>query len=157
MAAPISALTAARYMCERSEWTLTNLKLQKMLYLAQMLYMGEHHERLLNGTFEAWDYGPVLPEVYREVKPYGSGPIRSMFFGRAIVDDEDRKKTLDDAYDQLAPKTAGQLVNITHWSGGAWAKNYVAGSRGIAIPDADIIREYDARVESVRARQSGAA
>lgn len=36
MAAVISSLAAARRMCERSDWSLTNLHLQKMLYLAQM-------------------------------------------------------------------------------------------------------------------------
>jgi uncharacterized phage-associated protein len=153
MAMPVSALTAARYMCERSDWTLSNLKLQKMLYLAQMLYLGTHHERLLNGNFEAWDYGPVLPDVYREVKAYGSGAIRSLFFGRGPVNDEARKNTLDEAYDQLAPMSAGQLVNITHWSGGAWAKNYVTGGRHILIPDADIIAEYEARVAKASERQ----
>lgn len=154
MGAPVSALTAARHMCERSGWTLTNLKLQKMLYLAQMMYLGEHHERLLNGTFEAWDYGPVLPSVYNEVKAYGSGPIRSIFFGRGEIGDEVRKKTLDEAYDQLSQKTAGQLVNITHWSGGAWAENYVSGARGVEIPDAAIIKEYEARLQSARDRQA---
>lgn len=154
MGTPISALTAARHMCERSDWTLSNLKLQKMLYLAQMLYMGEHHERLMDGTFEAWDYGPVLPTVYNEVKTYGSGPIRSILFGRGAIGDEKRRATLDDAYDQLASKTAGQLVNITHWDQGAWAKNYVQGGRRITIPDADIEAEYQARVERAKARQA---
>jgi uncharacterized phage-associated protein len=152
MAAPISAVAAARHMCERSDWTLTNLKLQKMLYLAQMMYMGEHHERLLNGTFEAWDYGPVLPSIYSEVKAYGSGPIRSLFFGRGNIEDPVRRKILDDAYDQLSQKTAGQLVNITHWSRGAWANNYVPGARGVVIPDADIIKEYQARVDDANVR-----
>lgn len=146
MDAPISSLTAARYMCERSDWTLTNLKLQKMLYLAQMLHLGTTEERLLNGTFEAWDYGPVLPSVYKEVKTFGGGPIRYMYVGSDKIPDDQRRKMLDDAYVQLSQKTAGQLVNITHWSGGAWAKNYKSGARGIVIPDADIIAEYQARV-----------
>ena len=145
MGAPLSALTAARYMCERSDWSLTNLKLQKMLYLAQMIYMGQSQERLINGSFEAWDYGPVLPAVYTEVKAFGGGPIRYMFSGSGVSNAE-QAHFLDDAYSQLSQKSAGQLVNITHWSGGAWAKNYRPGGRGIVIPDADIIKEYKDRV-----------
>lgn len=144
MGAPISALTAARHMCERSDWSLTNLKLQKMLYLAQMMHLGSTGERLLNGSFEAWDYGPVLPSVYSEVKAFGGGAIRYMFGGGTVSDDE-RAEFLADAYAQLSQRTAGQLVNITHWSGGAWAKNYRPGAKGIVIPDADIIQEYQAR------------
>lgn len=146
MGAPISALTAARYMCDRSDWTLTNLKLQKMLYLAQMMYLGTHGERLMSGDFEAWDLGPVVPSVYREARAFGGGPIRylsSLYTSKTV--DAERAGMLDDAVDQLASKTAGQLVNITHWSGGAWAKNYKPGVKGILIPDPDILAEYQAR------------
>jgi hypothetical protein len=78
------------------------------------------------------------------VKAFGGGPIRYMFSGGNIGDGE-RAKFLEDAYAQLSQRTAGQLVNITHWSGGAWAKNYRPGAKGIVIPDADIIEEYKAR------------
>lgn len=151
MSAPVSALAAARRMCERSDWTLTNLELQKMLYLAQMMFLGTRGERLFNSSFEAWDYGPVLPEVYRQVKAFGSQPIRNIFFGIRDVRDEARGEMLDDAYDQLSKKTAGQLVNITHWSGGAWAKNYIPGAKGILIPDADIIQEHRDRTGQAKA------
>lgn len=143
---PVSAIASARRMCERSEWTLTNLQLQKMLYLAQMMHLGIKGDRLMNGNFEAWDYGPVLPMVYGQVKMYGRGPIRGGFFGSGSVSDPERAKMLDDAYDQLSPMTAGKLVSITHWEKGAWARNYVPGVKGIVIPDADILNEYRERV-----------
>ena len=143
MADHVSTFAAARRMCERSDWTLTNLELQKMLYLAQMMFMGTHGgERLLNGTFEAWDYGPVIPVLYSQVKAFGSGPIKDVFFGVGEVKNPDRAKMLDDAYDQLSKKTAGQLVSITHWNNGAWAKHYRPSVLGMTIPDADILQEY---------------
>ena len=142
MQAPITALAAARQMCTRSDWSLTNLQLQKMLYLAQMMYLGTNDVPLFNGTFEAWDYGPVLPVVYGQVKSFGSGPIRDVFFGVPEIRDAKRLEMLDAACDQLSQKSAGQLVNITHWSKGAWAKNYVPGAKGIVIPNDQIIQEY---------------
>jgi uncharacterized phage-associated protein len=152
MAAPISALSAAREICERSDWTITNLELQKMLYLAQMVYMGDHAgEPLFTGTFEAWDLGPVLPEVYRVVRAFGSGPIKDIFFGTSKIKDDDRRETLDAAFDQLSKRTAGQLVNITHWSEGAWAAHYRAGARGISIPNQDIYEEAKKRKARVAA------
>lgn len=145
MAAPVSAHAAARRMCERSGWQLTNLHLQKMLYLAQMMYLGRHGgEPLMSGTFEAWDYGPVLPSVYGEAKSYGSRPITYlMSFGH--VPDGDRADILDEATDDLARIPAGQLVNITHWKDGAWAKHYVPHKRGIIIPNEDILDEFRRR------------
>lgn len=146
MSAPVSAMAAARRMCERSDWQLTNLHLQKMLYLAQMMYLGRTGERLLNGTFEAWDYGPVLPTVYSEAKAFGSRPI-GFLITNASVPEGDRRDMLDQAYDQLSKMSAGQLVNITHWKNGAWARNYSPNKRGIIIPDSDIRAEYADRLK----------
>lgn len=142
----LSPLTAARYICEGRDWSISNLELQKMLYLGQMLYLGEHQERLIGGAFEAWDYGPVLPSVYREAKAYGSRPIRFLAGASKIVD-KDRRGVLDQVIDQLSNMSAGQLVSITHWKEGAWAKNYVPGVKGVMIPDRDIVEEYNRRLK----------
>jgi uncharacterized phage-associated protein len=145
MNAPISALTAARFMCERSGGSITNLELQKMLYLAQMFYLGQNNERLFSGAFEAWDFGPVLPNVYHQVKAFGRGPI-AFVIGGGSISDSSREKMLAEAYDELSQMTPGQLVNITHWSKGAWAKHYRPGQKGVKIPDDDIRREYADRI-----------
>ena len=42
---------------------VTNLQLQKKLYVANMLLRGEHKTRLVHGHFEAWNYGPVHPAL----------------------------------------------------------------------------------------------
>ncbi len=145
MAGKLNVSSAARRLCERSGWTLTNLELQKMLYLAQLYYIGQTHERLIDETFEAWDYGPVSPSIYHKVKPFGSSAIKDVFHGAPTIEDKDLLKFLDDAYDALSQRSARQLVAITHWESGAWAKNYRPGARGIPIPDEDIIDEYNKR------------
>src|SRR3569623_1823287 len=72
--------SVARFICEAGDWNVTNLQLQKIMYLAQMLYMGEHAgERLVDTYFEAWDYGPVSPPLYRKVRGFGAGPIEDVF------------------------------------------------------------------------------
>ena len=55
---------------------------------------------------------------------------------------------MDEACDGLFGKKPGELVNITHWRNGAWAKNYVAGKKGTKIPDSDIRDEYTARLHT---------
>lgn len=142
----IGALDAAKRVCERGSWQVTNLALQKILYMAQMVHLGRTNERLLAGTFEAWDYGPVLPVVYQRVKLFGDKPIQDVFFSARPISDAGRSAVLEEACQHLLSKRPGELVAMTHWTHGAWAKNYVAGARGIVIPDADIIDEYNARV-----------
>jgi uncharacterized phage-associated protein len=153
MAMPLPVLTAAKLLCERSGWTLTNLQLQKIMYLAQMFHLGQKNSRLVNGDFEAWDYGPVLPTVYSQAKIYGGGPIREIYGSGAIFDTE-RSRLLSDAYDQLGNLSAGRLVSITHWKEGAWAQYYQPNVRGIKIPDEAIINEYHAHAREQQQRSA---
>jgi uncharacterized phage-associated protein len=76
----ISSIAAARHVCKMSAWPLTNLKLQKIPYLAHMVFVGRTDGRLLiDEPFEAWDFGPVLPRLYHRVKIFGDEPIRDVF------------------------------------------------------------------------------
>lgn len=141
----IGILSAAKYVCERSGWTATNLQVQKILYIAQMVHMGRNDGApMMKGSFEAWDYGPVSPVLYQKVKGFGAKPIPNVF--KNIPDaDSNSKALLKEACDHLLKKTPGQLVENTHRRGGAWDTNYFPGVRGITIPNTDILNEYHQR------------
>jgi len=144
--------SAARRLCARAGWAITNLKIQKLLYLAQMFHLGATGQRLINTQFEAWDFGPVEPSLYRTVKIFGDKPIEDVFFhAREIDSATSEAQYLDNVCDQLANWTPAKLVSITHWSKGAWAKHYVPGIKGIIIPDQDIVDEYRARTAKTNA------
>ena len=140
--------SVCKFICERGSWNVSNLQLQKILYLAQMYHMGRHSgERLVDTSFEAWDYGPVSPSLYRKARMFGSSPIQDVFYeARRFKDDDARRAELVQVCDELLPLKPGALVDITHWSQGAWAKNYVPGIRGIVIPDGEIAAEYESRL-----------
>jgi uncharacterized phage-associated protein len=141
-------MQAARKICEQGSWRVTNLGLQKSLYIAQMLFMGENNgSRLITADFEAWDYGPVVPEVYRRVRMFGANPIQNIFFSEPRINDGMREAHLHNVCTFLVDKKPGELVAITHWKGGAWAKNYRPGALNIPIPDRDIFDEYRRRTE----------
>ncbi|MGL2448520.1 Panacea domain-containing protein [Helicobacter pylori] len=72
----MKALDAAKILINLSldnQKPITNLKLQKMLYIAQ----AESDSKLIKikEDFQAWDYGPVIPDVYRNFCINGSTPI----------------------------------------------------------------------------------
>lgn len=148
----VPVLAAAKRMAERSGWSLSNLELQKMLYLAHMFYMGEHDGRpLIPGHFEAWDYGPVHPTLYHQAKIFGSSPVGNIFRSEPdIADLSPEAAILDKATDQLSQATPGRLVAATHRVGGAWDKNYIPGQRNIVIPNEDILAEYRERFDAAR-------
>ena len=58
----VSALSAGKRLGKHSGWTLSNLAMQKLLYIAHMYHLGMYDATpLVTGHFEAWDYGPVHP------------------------------------------------------------------------------------------------
>lgn len=139
----IPTFQAAKTLCNMSNWELSNLPLQKLLYLAHMVHLGMHSEPLIDGHFEAWDLGPVEPKLYHKVKAYGSSHIVDIFrYENLSVGKE--FDTIKLVYEELKDSQPGQLVQITHWEKGAWAKHYKPYI-GVIIPNEDILNEYQER------------
>lgn len=143
----VSALSAAKTICTLRDWSVSNLEVQKILYLAHMFHMGVHGGApLINEPFEAWDYGPVVPELYHRMKTFGSGPVQNVFHWIPLVDMASPEfLSLRDASEGTKKMRASQLVANTHWTGGAWASTYRPNMAGLKIPNATILNEYRAR------------
>lgn len=139
----VSVLSAAKRLASQSDWTLSNLKLQKIIYLAHMFFLGRTNGTpLVYGTFEAWNYGPVHPDLYRSVKIFGSDPVKDIFYDVQNLPSGAERDIVDEAYRSLGHVQPGALVNATHRPSGAWAKNYTPGVRHCVIPNEDILQEY---------------
>ncbi|MCY4035317.1 MAG: DUF4065 domain-containing protein [Hyphomicrobiales bacterium] len=143
----IDSLVAGKTLCEISSWTITNLRLQKVLYFAHMFYSGREKKKLIGENFQAWEYGPVLPSLYRHVKQFGKYPIESsVFFFQKGLESRDKEFTyLENMYNAMDDLDAGDMINISHWKEGAWYKAYEPGERGRIISQEDIVIEYHAR------------
>ena len=116
----------AKKICEAGHWEVTNLQLQKMLYIAQVLYIGQsdtnHH--LFRANFEAWDYGPVAPMVYHQFKIFGNKPIQAWAFPSTENDCSNEENTFIDVIAKLLVQMKpSRLVSLTHRVGTGWYKN----------------------------------
>lgn len=141
----MSALAAAVTLADASGWSLTNLEMQKHLYLAQMRYLGETGNIIFPEDFQAWKLGPVVRTVYDRARSYGSHPVRSLFTDQQLPPGPARNSLLE-TYAELKSSSAWDLVAITHWEDGAWYKNYEPGSKFTLIPKRDIAEEYAKRL-----------
>ena len=150
---PVPILSAAKRMCERSGWTLTKLQILRMSFLANMFYLGETNEPLVDGNFQAWDLGPIHPILYQAVKRYGANPVPPEAFGyvEKVPDDHPSARFLDAAVDELPHN---RLAGLVHWKHGAWARNYGPYGHGEPIPNRHILDEYRSRQELDRTSQS---
>lgn len=139
----VPVMAAAKRMCAKSQWTISNLSIQKLLYIAHMFHLGETDTPLVPGNFEAWDYGPVHPDLYHELKMFGASPVKDIF--RNTLDAPEKGSEvawLDEVVDKLAHLPAGRLVSMTHHKNGAWSKRYKPGAN-ILITNDDILLEFD--------------
>lgn len=139
----VPVLSAAKRLASRSDWSLSNLELQKILYLAHMFFLGRNGgQPLVPGLFEAWEYGPVHPTLYHHAKAFGSNKVKDIFRAYPDLPLGSEQSILDEAYDSLGRAGSGRLVSATHRKGGAWDRNYMPGIRHCIIPNADILNEY---------------
>jgi uncharacterized phage-associated protein len=143
----ISTFQAAKTICNLSNWTISNLPLQKLLYLAHMYHLGEYNEPLITGQFEAWDLGPVEPSLYHKIKAYGNQPIVDIFYCAILDNNSNEFKSLETVYKQFKDSPPGKLVSITHDDNGAWALNYKPNIHGLIISNEDILNEYKYRTK----------
>lgn len=141
---------AANYLSLLSGRNLSNLPMHKILYIADMNFVGKTGDRLLDENFQAWDHGPVLPSLYRRCKAFGSKPVPNVFWGSRDISNERETNMLQLAWDRLRDLTPGQLVGITHSDLGAWVRRYSPGARNIVISKKDMEDEYERRRESNR-------
>lgn len=145
---------------------ITNLALQKLLYFAHGIYLTKTKRPLVSGYFEAWQYGPVHPAVYRAFKGAGAEPIKI----RAEAQDPltGRKRSLPKptdrevidlvtdvmrSYGSLSP---GRLVDLSHAKDSPWSavvdKARTAVSIGLRISDSMILEKFQNHKVSIHAR-----
>lgn len=100
---------------------LTPLKLQKLLYYVSTTYLKEYGELLFPETFQKWQYGPVVQEVYHEFKTVGvnhiSKPKLSLdekalaVFGGLKQEYEPSKVDSDIPVSKLISRVVNKLIN----------------------------------------------
>lgn len=97
---------------EKEREGITNLKLQKVLYLAQAYYLAKLGKPLFVEKLEAWEYGPVVPEVYRKLKRNGSKPIIAEEDKSTLAEED--KEVLEKVWGSFGGYSASRLVDIVH-------------------------------------------
>ena len=78
---------------EVKDYGISNLKLQKILYLIQAYSLIHTKKPCFSEDIEAWDFGPVIPEVYRKYKQFGSTDIQIRFRRLEEVQKDLKEKT----------------------------------------------------------------
>lgn len=128
---------------------ITNLKVNKLLYLVQGWSLALSGEPMFTDTIEAWPYGPVIPAVYHEFKKYGNKDIPDICGNYSIeIFSPEQLGILLDVAAQYATVSAWELVDITHAPDSPWAAVYEY-KRNKPIPEPSL-REYFSAQDKLR-------
>ena len=141
-----SAIEVAKYIIDYSNahnYFISNLKLQKLLYFVQAYFLisSPDKEPCFWDEIEAWDFGPVVPSVYSELKGFGGASIygfpSNIIASNIIADDsiieKGDRKLIEDVIEKFRYFTAVDLTKITQRQM-PWRKAR-ALNRAIAIED----------------------
>jgi uncharacterized phage-associated protein len=113
---------------------LTPMKLQKLMFYAQSWHLLlNDKDPLFDDFFARWQYGPVIPSLYHELKEYGSNEIKgptttfkatstgfSLVTPEIPVSDLATWQFIDKITEVYGRFTGPQLSNMTHQPGTAW-------------------------------------
>jgi len=139
----------------RRDRAITPLALQKLVYFSHGHYLARTKQPLVKGAFEAWQHGPVHPQLYHSFKLWGRSPILKFaervdpVTGEISEPEKPQDPYVIDAIDRVVIEfgnfTPGQLVTLSHAVGGPWHRVVVAYEKvpgsGIRIPN-DLIDKY---------------
>mgnify|MGYP004486751919 CR=1 FL=1 len=137
------AIDLANYIvdkCIKDNTPITNLQLQRILYFVQKDFL-KRGSRAFSDDIEAWEFGPVVPNVYFYFCGFGATPISisrdsvsNLTFDKNIIDNiVEAKRDLDSWV------TAKETNKIT----GAWSKVFNDGKGSHRIIPVDLIKELD--------------
>ena len=146
---------------EAGDKTLTNLKIQKLVYIAHGWHLAITGDALIQEEIEAWPFGPVIPKLYHELKRYRQGAITQqivefsfesleerMYNGKPDYtipsidwNDDEVRQLLEKIWSIYGDKDGYYLTALTHKDATPWTETW--NMRGNPIANSKIQKHYE--------------
>ncbi len=126
--------------CTKSNDPVSNLRLQKLLYFVWVDFYRETGRYVFPDNIQAWQLGPVVPEIYYEYCPYGGRPINLRCETSIKEEDASILQRIIEKY-RLIP--VSELVERTHRPDTAWYKIYNNGQGNREVIPFWLIRQLE--------------
>jgi uncharacterized phage-associated protein len=140
---------------------LTQMQLLKLVYIAHGWNLAVNGAPLIAEPVRAWDYGPVIRDLYEHVKFYGSNPIQRpiadtdrevyRFFGSAAPKQsevykahlsEPEQDVVNRVWHRYGSYSGPRLSSLTHKPGTPWFQTYFGEGKNHVIPNERIREHY---------------
>lgn len=117
--------------------SITNLKLQKLLYFIQRKSLQVNQRPMFNEIIEAWQFGPVVPAVYYKYVGAGASEIYEFSLPDVKFEQEDID-IMEDIINKYIDSNPWVMVDETHNDGTAWDRAVKTGVYKPVIDREDI-------------------
>lgn len=139
---------------------ITHMKLQKLVYIAHGFSLALLNRPLISDEVQAWQYGPVIPTLYQELKIFGKSEIidpvangkadenRNLILETPFINpnDEESHLLIEAVWNRYRKYSGANLSDLTHRPKTPWEKVYSLGKKNVKIPDDIIKSHYEAMV-----------
>ena len=141
-----SPIAVARFIlgeADKQGVTLTPMKLLKITYLAHGWMLGLHGIPLIRGPVEAWQYGPVFPELYGAIKHLGAEAVTlsDLPEQKTEVFEAETTEVMRDSVERYGPLSTAELSSLSDAPSSPWELTYRKGGRRRRIPG-ELIKFY---------------
>lgn len=125
--------------------SLTNMQLQKLVYFAHGIHLSVYDgQPLIKECVKAWNFGPVIPELYEQLRKYGSSPVDEDISSDTymLISDIDALKAIKKVWNTFKGVSASKLSDISHAKDSPWDIVFNKENKKFCyIPD-DLTRIY---------------
>lgn len=128
-------------LAESSGKSLTPMQVLKLVYMCHGWMLGLYGRPLISDKVEAWQYGPVIPNLYHSLKSYRASPVTNTLM--QPVDEaefgEEEESLISQVFNIYGDYSGPQLSTITHRAGSPW--HAIWNSNGSTISN-DLIQTH---------------
>lgn len=143
----IDVANAILEIAEREKLSISNPHLQKVLWYAQGFSFAFDEQPIFDDDFEAWKYGPVIPNVYNRLRRWGAMPVRPEREGTLKTFPEKVQELLENTTQVVGRKDPWGLVDKVKGEA-PWKNNYRTGESRI-IPKKEIESYFKSAMKEV--------
>ena len=135
---------------------LTPLQIIKLTYLCQAWMLGMFGEKIFDQEVEAWEYGPVIADVYHGIKHFVKQPVDETIPARPAKLNDKEAHILDEVYRVYGKRSGGALSGHTHKSGTPWDQTKKENPDGRRVEiSPERIRAYYERIRESDGETTG--
>lgn len=127
---------------------LTNMQLQKLVFLSQGYTLAILGDELYYHDTHAWQWGPVVPKLYKSLQKFGRDFVDENLSAEDTIDpSSDEAAIISAVWEGYGHMTGMQLSELTHKPNTPWSVTW-EHSQFDVIPQELIAEHYKGLIEA---------